>query len=105
MPRLNHHAVAGEADILLRDDIRPADMCLFARRDADAAARRADSAEAFTLRRALLPQVVSGFAAADGEADTVDIPAAGLVQNGVADVTGIERRAAVETILVGGGIK
>ncbi|MFL4213187.1 hypothetical protein P9423_14605 [Enterobacter mori] len=48
---------------------------------------------------------MGGLAAADGEADAVDIPAAGLVQNGVADVTGIERRVAVETILVGGGIK
>ena len=78
MPRLNHHAVAGKMDILLRDDIRPADMCLFARRDADAAARRADRAEAFALGRALLAQVVGGFAAADGEADTARAHQSGL---------------------------
>ncbi len=53
-------------------------MRLLARRDADAAARRADRAEAFTLRRALLPQIVGGFAAANGEADTARAHQAGL---------------------------
>ncbi len=39
MPRLNHHAVTGETDIPLRDDIFPTDMRLFARSNADVTAR------------------------------------------------------------------
>lgn len=78
MPRLNHHAVASQADILLRDDIRPADMRLFACRNADATARRADGAEALALGRALLAKVVGGFATAEGETDAARAHQAGL---------------------------
>ncbi len=78
MPRLNHHAVTGQADILLCDDICPADMRLFARCNADVTARRADGAEALALGGTLLAKIVGGLAAADGEANAARAHQAGL---------------------------
>ena len=76
--RRDHHAVTANRNILPGDDIRPADVGLFARRDADVAARRADGAEASALGGAVFTKVVGGFAAAYSEANPAGAHQAGL---------------------------